>query len=256
MAVVSPVVTLPCPDRSVSLGTPRIRGRPLETDRSGLAFWARHGMISVADPFDRPVWGTEPRCHLRRECTLPSTSSPCAQRSRLTDLRVAEDGLWRSWPPRLAPALAAIWAVPWFVTQDGPAHVYNAQILAWSFDPTSPFRDVYTVRWQPIPNWAGPLTLAGLVAILPAWVADRIMTSLTLAAFAAAIFWLRWRVAGGRGLRVAALLASLLAMNMAWLFGFTSFMLGACLFPITLGIWWPARDRLSRRSSSRCSRPC
>ena len=24
-------------------------------------------------------------------------------------------------------------------------------------------------------------------------------------------------------------------MNMAWLFGFASFMLGACLFPITLG---------------------
>ena len=69
----------------------------------------------------------------------------------------------------------------------------------------SPFRDVYTVRWQPIPNWAGPLSLAGLVAILPAWVADRIMTSLTLAGFAAAILWLRWRVAGRRGLASPAL---------------------------------------------------
>src|SRR5271166_522085 len=122
----------------------------------------------------------------------------------------------------LAPALAAIWAVPWFVPQDAPAHVYNAQILAWSFKPDSPFRDVYRVTWQPIPNWAGPLTLAALVAILPAWVADRIMTSLTLAAFAAAVFWLRWRLAGVRGLGVAALMASLLAMNMAWLFGFAS----------------------------------
>ena len=34
----------------------------------------------------------------------------------------------------LAGPLSAIWAVPWFVTQDGPAHVYNAQILAESFD--------------------------------------------------------------------------------------------------------------------------
>jgi hypothetical protein len=145
----------------------------------------------------------------------------------------------------LAPALAAIWAVPWFVPQDAPAHVYNAQVLLQSFDPASSSRDVYTVKWQPIPNWAGPLALAGLVAILPAWVADRIMTSLTLVSFAAAVFWLRWRVAGARGLRVAALLAALLAMNIAWLFGFASFMLGACLFPITLGLWWPARDRLS-----------
>ena len=60
----------------------------------------------------------------------------------------------------------------------------------------SPWHNVYTVHWQPIPNWAGPLVLAGLVAILPAWVADRIMTSVTLAGFAAAILWLRWRVAG------------------------------------------------------------
>jgi hypothetical protein len=71
------------------------------------------------------------------------------------------------------------------------------------------------------------------------------MTSVTLVGFAAAILWLRWRVAGGRSLHITALLASILSMNMAWLFGFTSFMLGACLFPITLGVWWPVRDRLS-----------
>jgi hypothetical protein len=147
----------------------------------------------------------------------------------------------------LAPAVAAIWSVPWFVTQDGPAHLYNAQILSDSvggFGPLSPFRDVYEVHWLPIPNWAGPISLAILVTWLPSWLADRIMTSVTLVGFAAAVFWLRWRVAGVRGLRVAALLASLLAMNIAWLFGFSSFMLGACLFPITLGVWWARRDHL------------
>ena len=103
----------------------------------------------------------------------------------------------------LTPALAAIWAVPWFVTQDGPAHVYNAEILASSvgsagdFDRMSPWHNVYKVRWQAIPNWAGSLVLAALVANLPAWLADRIMTSMTLAGFAASILWLRWRVAGG-----------------------------------------------------------
>jgi hypothetical protein len=147
----------------------------------------------------------------------------------------------------LAPALAAIWCVPCFVTQDGPAHLYNAQILVWSFDPSSPFRDVFTVHWRPIPNWAGHLLLAGLVALLPAWVADRIITSLTLVGLAASVLWLRWRVAQGRGLVVAALLAALLSMNLAWIFGFTSFLLGACLFPITLAYWWAHRDRLGAR---------
>src|SRR5262249_19199101 len=35
-----------------------------------------------------------------------------------------------------------------------------------------------------------------------------------------------------------------LALNVTWLLGFSSFLLGACLFPITLGIWWPGRERL------------
>ncbi len=151
----------------------------------------------------------------------------------------------------LTPALVAIWAVPWFVTQDGPAHVYNAEILASSvgsageFDRMSPWHNVYRVRWQPIPNWAGSLVLAALVANLPAWLADRLMTSMTLAGFAASILWLRWRVAGARGLCIAGLLSVMLSLNMAWLYGFSSFMLGACLFPITLGFWWPHRDRLT-----------
>ena len=34
-------------------------------------------------------------------------------------------------------------------------------------------------------------------------------------------------------------------MNMAWLLGFTSFLIGSCLFPITLGVWWQGRYRLS-----------
>jgi hypothetical protein len=154
---------------------------------------------------------------------------------------------WCALAAALAPALAAIWSVAYFVTQDGPAHLYNAQILVWSFDASSPFRDVFTVHWQPIPNWAGHLVLAGLMAVFPAWVADRVIMSLTLAGFAASILWLRWRVAGERGMVPAALLAALLGMNLAWILGFTSFLLGACLFPVTLGFWWPNRDRLDAR---------
>jgi hypothetical protein len=123
--------------------------------------------------------------------------------------------------------------------------LYNAQILAASFDPRSPSQSVYTVNWQPIPNWAGPLALAGLVGAFSPWAADRVMTTVTLAGFAAAILWLRVRVAGARGVHAAALLAAVLAMNMPWLFGFTSFLIGAFLFPITLAIWWTWRDDLT-----------
>ena len=149
--------------------------------------------------------------------------------------------------PGAAGALAAVWTVPWFVTQDGPAHIYNAQILAESFDASSPSRAIYTIAWKPIPNWTGQLILAGLISRLPAWNADRIMTTVTLAGLAAATLWLRWRVAGGKGLVVAAVFSALLAMNLMWLLGFTNFLLGSCLFPITLGVWWQGRYRLTAR---------
>jgi len=146
----------------------------------------------------------------------------------------------------LLPALAAIWLVPGFVTQDGPAHLYNAHIFVESFDPASPFRDFYKLRRQPLPNWAGHLITAAFVDISPRW-ADPAVTTLTLVGFAASIVWLRWRVSGWRGMSSASLLAVLLALNVTWLLGFTSFLLGACLFSITLGYWWAGREQLGVR---------
>src|SRR5512135_667861 len=145
----------------------------------------------------------------------------------------------------LAPSLAALGAVPWFVTQDGPAHLYNAQIIAQSFRPDSPFAAYYFVSWEPLPNWAGHLTLLGLISVIPSRWADRAMTAIVLVGFAGSLVWLRWRTRGWRGMPPAALLAVLLALNMTWLLGFTNFLLGACLFPVTLGVWWRGRERLS-----------
>jgi hypothetical protein len=148
----------------------------------------------------------------------------------------------------LTPALAALAAVPWFVTQDGPAHLYNAEILARSLSANAERRSAlssaYQVRWEPLPNWAGHIVLLGLHAVAPPRWANLAINALTLVAFSGSVLWLRWRVAGTRGLPIAALLAALLGMNVAWLFGFTGFLLGAALFPLTLGVWWAGRKGL------------
>lgn len=143
----------------------------------------------------------------------------------------------------LIPVLSAIWGIRWFVTQDGSAHLYNAHIIARSLSPNSPFAAYYTVHWEAVPNWSGHLVTAVLVSLLPAWAAGSAITTLTLVGFAASIVWLRARVTGASGLSLAAVLAVLLSLNFPWLLGFTSFMFGACLFPITLGIWWGGRER-------------
>ena len=154
---------------------------------------------------------------------------------------------WLVFGVALLPALAAIWMTPEFVTQDGPAHVYNAEILVRSFDPESLFRPYYTVRWEPLPNWAGHVLTAALVAAVSGETAERAVVTITLVGFAASVVWLRLRVAGAGGMALASALAVLLALNLVWLLGFTSFLLGACLFPVTLGVWWAGRRELSWR---------
>jgi hypothetical protein len=129
------------------------------------------------------------------------------------------------------------------MTQDGPAHLYNAHILAQFLEPQSPFRDVYEVRWEPLPNWAGHIVTMLFVSMLPPSTAGRAVTTLTLVAFAFSLLWLRWKVAGRQGLALASVIATLLALNVAWLLGFTSFLLGASLFPVTLATWWSGRDQ-------------
>lgn len=144
----------------------------------------------------------------------------------------------------IAPALAATWTVPWFTTQDGLAHLYNAAILVDSLRGGPTYGDAYQVHWDPLPNWGGHLTLMGLLAIVPPRTADRIMTSLTLAGVALALIWLRRRTAPGNSSWVVSALAALSALSFSWLMGFASFQLGVCLFAITLGVWWPGRDDL------------
>lgn len=142
------------------------------------------------------------------------------------------------------PVLVAIWCVPWFVTQDGPAHLYNAHIMLELLKPDSPFGEVYTTRWHPLPNLAGHLSLMGLMSLLSERTADRAMMSLTFIGFAGSVLWLRWQVAGSKGMALIVPLAVVLALNWMWLLGFYNFLLGACLFSITLGVWWGGRERL------------
>ncbi len=143
----------------------------------------------------------------------------------------------------LAPVTVAIWTVPGFSTQDGPAHLYNAWILAHSFDAESPYRPFFQVHWQPLPNWAGHLALAVLVRLVTPATADRLMITVTLLGFAGSLVWLRWRIRGSEALAGSCVFIACLTPNFLWLMGFSSFLLGCCLFPITIGVWWGGRDR-------------
>jgi hypothetical protein len=142
------------------------------------------------------------------------------------------------------PVLAAIWLVPYFVTQDGPLHVLNAHITLELMKQHSAFNDLYTVHWSPLPYWAGHLFLTGLLSFASERIADRTLVTLTSVGLAGAIVWLRWRVAGWQAMAVMVPLALTLSLNMLWLLGLYGFLIGAGVMLITLGVWWAWRDRM------------
>ena len=151
---------------------------------------------------------------------------------------------WLMLAAALAPSLAAVTLHPGFVTQDGPAHHYNAYILTRPPAATL-LASTFEVRRDPLPNWAGHLARLGLMHVLPGRAVDRAMAALTLIGLSAATYRLRLRVAGPRGAWVAGLWSGLAGLNLAWLLGFESFLLGAALLVTTLGTWWSGRAGMS-----------
>jgi len=191
-----------------------------------------------------------PHATLLLDCRLLSRISFFKQRRRIIMTRSVETRrafVWLVLLVSLAPTLAAVWSVPWFVTQDGPAHLYNAQVIRASLGADSTYHNVYEVRWTPLPNWMGHLVLAGLLEIISIKTANRIMMTFTLVGVAASALWWRMRVAGPSGSAAFALLSALLAMNIAWMYGFWSFLLGTALFSVTLAVWWTGREHFSAR---------
>ena len=159
-------------------------------------------------------------------------------------------GLTRSFSPAgvlagllFVAILAAIWGIPWFVTQDGPSHVYNAHVFVeLARSPNSPLHAIYEARRTPLPNVAGHVLLMALLAIVSPRSADRVLMTLTFAGVAGAVVWLRWRVAGSSALGVAGLLALTMSLSFFWILGFYNFLLGTILFAFTLGFWWTSRE--------------
>jgi hypothetical protein len=72
--------------------------------------------------------------------------------------------------------LTPIWAFKYFPSQDGPAHINNANIIR-EYHERALFREYYVLNKDPVPNWFGHLVLAGLMYFMPALVAEKVLLS-------------------------------------------------------------------------------
>ncbi len=139
-----------------------------------------------------------------------------------------------------AIALVPVWLTPWFPTQDGPSHLYNALLLAH-------YEGVVQVAFVPhvalFPNWTSFLLLESLARLVPPLVAQKLLLSLCVLAIPLATLYLQKSFK--READAGALLGVMLAYSYLFFMGFFNFILGCAVFAWIAGCWW--RNRQSPR---------
>jgi hypothetical protein len=140
---------------------------------------------------------------------------------------------------------APIWSVTHFVTQDGSAHVYNAYLMGELLN-GNPFVERHAVlNSLAVPNSSGHWLLVLLLQLLPPDAVSKAISTLTYAAFVAAIAWLRLRTVGKDGVATSILLGAALGLNWMWLLGLYNFIISVICFIVAVGFYWTRREAMS-----------
>jgi len=146
--------------------------------------------------------------------------------------------------------LLPIWLFKYFPTQDGPAHLYNAQILR-NYANTFFFRQYFDLRLTLFPNWLSYLVELGLLYLFPALVTEKIFLSLYVILFPLGFFYFLDALQPGRNL--VGFLSFLFIYNYLFLLGFYNFALTVPLFLILLGYWWKDKEQLGWKQVIICN---
>jgi hypothetical protein len=120
--------------------------------------------------------------------------------------------------------LLPVWLFRYVPTQDGPSHVFNALVIK-NYDD---YADVFAIRPEPLPNWTSHLLLAGLMFLLPPLIAEKVLVSLYIVGFAAAVR--SFLGTFGERCRPLSWAALLFVYHRCFWLGFYNYCLGLVLF--------------------------
>ena len=131
-----------------------------------------------------------------------------------------------------------------FPSQDGPSHLYNARLLTALLDPANArLREFFEFNPGLHPNLLAHALLAGLQAVVPPLLAEKILLTALVVLLPLSLLCLLRAVERGRD--VYALAALPFAYHHLLHLGFYSFSLGLSLCFFTLAFFWPRRTRVT-----------
>jgi hypothetical protein len=131
---------------------------------------------------------------------------------------------------------AVPWTAPYFMTMDGPSHLYNARAIARVlFQPSSPYHQVYQLRSALSTNW-GTVLLFNVASLVSVTHAEALVASFSVV-FA---FFCFAYLAGS----ISPLLNFLTFTWFLWA-GYYNFYLGVALFALAVGFFMRHRDEFT-----------
>lgn len=137
-----------------------------------------------------------------------------------------------------------IWSVEYFINNDGSAHLHSAYLMLELLRGNQSVAEIYALNSITVPNSSGHWLLVLLLNFFSPFTVTKIIVTLTFAGFVAVVGCLRWLTAGDNGLKTSLLIGAATGFNWLWFVGFYNFIIGACLFVLTLGLYYVWREKL------------
>jgi hypothetical protein len=145
----------------------------------------------------------------------------------------------------LAFICSPIWGVSRFVNHDGSGHLYTSYVMLKILAGDDFFSRVFTFNSFAVPNSTGHWLMVALLALFSPVVVTKLVLTLTLALFAAAVVWLRYRTAGTENIYITILFAFAIGSNWLWMQGSYNYVLAAAASTFTLGLFFKWRNRMT-----------
>jgi hypothetical protein len=143
----------------------------------------------------------------------------------------------------LGVCLLQVWLPAYFVTGDGPCHVYNAQIIhdMWGRKYPGFYDNFFFLSYRLNPNWLSHCILAALMFVVNGVIAEKLLITAYMLLFISGFYILLKRL--GNNNRYLPLIVFVFVFNHILLKGFYNFSFSVAIFFWVIEIWFRYMDR-------------
>lgn len=128
-----------------------------------------------------------------------------------------------------------------FPTLDGPAHLYNSELIHEMLKGNELMKSMLRFNSEPVPNWSGHFILTLFNSFLPAWIAEKILLVFYLTALPLSFRQLVKAVSPGN--EMLSFLVFPFTYNFLFFLGFYNFCLSIIFLLFALAYWVKHKER-------------